>query len=65
LGVDVEMYRSITGTAMGRWTWKRIIENGEAERISSFLGIVLVLLVVGGLEVNPGPPMEPQNLTTY
>ena len=59
MGMGIEIYLARTGVAMGKRTWKRILDSGGVESLSWFLGIVLrVLLVVGGMEVNPGLEVE-------
>jgi hypothetical protein len=59
ISFDIKIYRARIGTAVVRRTWKRMLENGEVESASWFMGIVLmVLLVVTGVEVNPGRPAE-------
>lgn len=58
-GCGTEFYRSRIGATMGKRTWKQIMDSGKAESLNWFLGIVLrVLLLVGGVEVNPGPAVE-------
>ena len=59
IGVDIEIYRARTDPVMDNGHRSLHQGSGLVESASWFKGIVLIVfLVVGGVEVKPGPPAE-------
>lgn len=69
MGISVEQWRSVTGrwvggktsaaTSSGGSKVKRGNQDGgSAEQLFWFAVVLAVLLVIGGVELNPGPPIN-------
>ena len=69
MGCYLEDYRASFGTWVGRFSWLGVSRRGDANGTSgNFLGLTVlssmvlaVLLVIGGVEQNPGPVVEVEN----
>src|SRR5215469_29921 len=69
MGCDLEIYRARVGTWAGRASWRGVPRRGDANgktgdslglTVLSFM-VLVVLLVIGGVEQNPGPALETEN----
>jgi len=61
MGCYLEDYRARVGTWAGRFSWCGVSRRGAAnETAGDCLGL-MVLLVIGGVEQNPGPIVEVEN----
>jgi hypothetical protein len=69
MGCDLEDYRARVGTWAGRFSWHGGSRRGEANgttgdclglMVLSFM-VLTVLLIIGGVEQNPGPVFETEN----
>jgi hypothetical protein len=66
----LEDYRARVGTWAGRFSWRGGPRRGDANWVTSVcLGltglssiILAILLVIGGVEQNPGPTVEVENI---
>jgi hypothetical protein len=62
MGVDISIYRARIGSSAAKYKKKDTTERwkvGTDGWQTWFWGLVLiVLLVIGGVEANPGPPVE-------
>ena len=69
MGCDLEDYRARVGTWAGRCTWRGVSRHGDANgKTGDCLGLTVlsskvlaVLLIIGGVEQNPGPVLEVEN----
>jgi len=69
MGCYLEDYRARVGTWAGRFSWRGVSRRGDANATSGdCLGLTVlssmvlaVLLVIGGVEQNPGPVVEVEN----
>jgi hypothetical protein len=69
MGCDLEDYRARGGTWTGRFSWRGVSRRGDANEttgdcmeltVLSFM-VLAVLLIIGGVEKNPGPVLETEN----
>ena len=66
MGCYLEEYRARVGTWAGRYTWRVVPRRGDANGSTgsclalTVLGstVLAILLIIGGIEQNPGPVME-------
>ena len=73
MGCYLEDYRARVGTWAGRFSWRGVSSCGDANGTAGdCLGLTVlssvalaVLLVIGGVEQNPGPVVEVQNTDFY
>jgi len=69
MGCYLEDYRARVDTWAGRFSWRGVARRGDANGTSGdCLGLTVlssmvlaVLLVIGGVEQNPGPVVEVEN----
>jgi len=69
MGCYLEDYCARVGTWVGRFSWRGVSRRGDANRTAGdCLGLMVlssmvltVLLVIGGVEQNPGPVVEVEN----
>jgi hypothetical protein len=69
MGCYLEDYRARVGTWAGRYSWRGFSRRGDANGTSgNCLGltvlssmVLVVLLIIGGVEQNPGPDVEVEN----
>jgi hypothetical protein len=69
MGCYLEDYRARVGTWAGRHLWRGLSRRGDAIGTSGdYLGLMVlscmvlaVLLIIGGVEQNPGPDVEVEN----
>jgi len=69
MGYYLEDYRARVGTWAGRFSWRSVSRCGDADGTAGdCLGLTVlssmvlaVLLVIGGVEQNPGPTVEVEN----
>ena len=66
MGCDLEDYRARVGSWAWRFSWRGLSRRGDANRtiadclvltVLSFV-VLAVLLIIGGVEHNPGPVLE-------
>jgi hypothetical protein len=63
MGVKLELYRARIGSFLARKPKVRASQEEEGEGACWFLGLILmVILVIGGVEPNPGPHSEQDKL---
>ena len=69
MGCDLEDYRARVGTWAGRFLWRGLSRHGDANgttadclrlTVLSFM-VLAALLIIGGVEQNPGPVLEVEN----
>jgi len=69
MGCTLEDYRAWVGTWVGRFSWGGVSRRGDANgttgdclglTVLSFM-VLAVLLIIGGVEQNPGPVLEVEN----
>jgi hypothetical protein len=64
MGCDIEVYRARVGTWAARTGWHAQSSNSDVQVRSCLVntclcaGVLSVLLVIGGVEQNPGPGVE-------
>jgi hypothetical protein len=71
MGSYLDDYRARVGTWAGRFSWRGGPRRGDANQATGVcLGLTMlssmvlsVLLVIGGVEQNPGPVEEGENIT--
>jgi hypothetical protein len=69
MGCYLEDYRARVGTWAGRHSWRGLSRRGDAIAMSGdYLGLTVlssivlaVLLIISGVEQNPGPGVEVEN----
>ena len=68
MGCYMEDYRARVGARAGRFSWRGVSRRGDANRTSrdcltvQSSMVLAVLLVIGGVEQNPGPVVEAENI---
>jgi len=67
MGCYLEAYRATVGSWAGRFSWRGVPRRGDGTTgdclelavLSSM--VLVVLLMIGGIEQNPGPVVEMEN----
>ena len=69
MGCYLEDYRARVGNWAGRYSWRGVPRRGDTNgKTGEYLGftvlssvVLAMLLIIGGVEQNPGPVVEVEN----
>jgi hypothetical protein len=69
MGCYLEDYRARVGSWAGRFSWRGVPRRGDANgKTGEYFGLTVlssvvlaILLIIGGIEQNPGPVVEVEN----